>query len=132
MNGISSIGQENIGDLKPQIELEDHILGEDLTFKFTYKGVKAEIKRIPELLHLCGYIHLTESINMEQYRFLEKHSHGGITYDSDNVIGFDCAHGGDIIPRNYFDFGHISYGHYRDFNYVMNTLENMIDAMQVN
>lgn len=68
-----------------------------------------EIKRMPKLLHLCGYIFVPSwhpfynKGDTELNSLFEIDVHGGITYSySDDFdewkIGFDCAHGGDISP----------------------------------
>jgi hypothetical protein len=76
-------------------------------FKFkTERGLTAEIKRHPTLLHLCGYVHIPASHPATQWDGgeVEKHLsvHGGITYKERKggklIVGFDCAHAEDFVP----------------------------------
>lgn len=101
--------------------------------RFSYKGVDCEIIRIQSMKHLCGYLYLQNTtISMEEV--INENFYCGITYQSDQKIGFDCAHISDITPG--------SYGMYEDFNYelfynatyktmdfVRDYLENTIDEL---
>lgn len=82
--------------------------------QFEYKGYKCLIRRIAireeteaEVMaggHLCGYV----AIPYEHPWVLEEelgdksNVHGGITFSEGTneewIVGFDCAHSGDIIP----------------------------------
>lgn len=77
--------------------------------EFDHLGIHCVVKRIyhHEIAdhmfggHLCGYCELPEG-----HKFYEKEDfndwpydvHGGITFVEDHVIGFDCAHFGDLVP----------------------------------
>lgn len=77
-------------------------------YEMTYEGYDCFFKRNP-VGAWCGYI----GVSKEEEALIEEHDlslHGGITFrgtGSDNhpvwdkgivVIGFDCAHAGDILP----------------------------------
>lgn len=79
--------------------------------EWEYKGIKCGIVRNcrPEgdkcsgLGHLCGYIYLRiDHPWAKQEEEIECHIHGGITFysveDDSFIIGFDCAHGTDLLP----------------------------------
>lgn len=101
---------------------------------FDYRGIECEIRRHPSLGHLCGYIHLpadsplvgmdTDEIEAS-YQFP---AHGGLTWsryrieDGTQVIGFDCAHVGDLSPYSLY-----LAGEYRDMKYVTRCLMLMVD-----
>ncbi|HWY36250.1 MAG TPA: hypothetical protein VNX68_16510, partial [Nitrosopumilaceae archaeon] len=83
---------------------------------FEYKGIECKIVRIffPDGTdhffggHLCGYIKVPEGHDwIGQSCDLDVPTHGGITFGkyllgndekTDYWIGFDCAHGNDVIP----------------------------------
>ena len=59
--------------------------------------------------HLCGYIEIPEGhpwSNLERdTEVIDADVHGGITYNGESLfdghwVGFDCAHGGDLMPCN--------------------------------
>lgn len=81
--------------------------------EFEYEGFKCLISRIwkkgyPNTTrrfggHLCGYVILTKDHPyFGKSSDLDLEVHGGITFgegDEDTwMIGFDCAHSGDIVP----------------------------------
>lgn len=61
--------------------------------------------KMTEQGHLCGYVVIPESnaIYGKDYNNLDINVHGGLTFsglvDNEWLIGFDCAHLGDLIPR---------------------------------
>ncbi len=73
---------------------------------FVYRGYRCRIQRIFPLGHLAGYVVLPENHpwNNKSYHDIPADIHGGLTfaqYDTRGtfwVIGFDCAHSGDLIP----------------------------------
>jgi hypothetical protein len=88
---------------------------------------------------LCGYITLTpdNSLYGIGYDELDLQAHGGLTYDAkheDNwVIGFDCAHYGDLTPyfllNGEYDFA--QRGIYRNMEYVKSECENLAEQASV-
>ncbi|MGW7932838.1 hypothetical protein ACWEWU_14550 [Staphylococcus xylosus] len=108
--------------------------------KFEYLGYTAKVTRYEKYGHLCGYIKIDFEVTDEVYGALEDHSHGGITYDKDNWLGFDCAHAYDFNLDHYWQFEklgigaikrHIQNETYRTLDYVVETLKTMISAMTV-
>lgn len=79
---------------------------------FKYCGYLCDIRRIETGGHLCGYVHLGPENKYYglDYELKPVSVHGGLTYGEfhrtglgvpDYVIGFDCAHAGDVIPNMY-------------------------------
>jgi hypothetical protein len=71
------------------------------------------IIRHSHLGHLCGYVKMPKGYELSEDDLYSLEVHGGITYDKNNWIGFDCAHSGDLAPAS-----KESYGVYRNFAYV--------------
>ncbi|QPI17174.1 hypothetical protein [Staphylococcus phage vB_StaM_SA1] len=117
----------DIDTLKHILEKENKILGvRKNKYEFEYKGYNAFIIR-HELGFLNGYIEVGYNYNKD----VEYYSHGGITYDSNGIIGFDCCHYGDLSPEIYFS-GLMMLNDdsvYRDLKYVKETLMKMIDFL---
>lgn len=81
--------------------------------EFDHKGYVGIVKRVYykhgngpiELGHFCGYVVIPKGHpwHGKDYGNLDCEVHGGLTYHEslqhfDYVIGFDCAHSGDICP----------------------------------
>lgn len=81
-------------------ELKAVILAEGNELQFEYKGYQCRVKRIEGLGHLCGYVDVAMP-NAEDI----VNCHGGITFNSGESIGFDCAHLGDLTPMSLLSFG---------------------------
>lgn len=72
----------------------------------TPSRLRAEIKRHPTMLHLCGYLHIPASHPIAEWDndrvegFFDVH--GGVTFLERNKnglkVGFDCAHPDDFSP----------------------------------
>ena len=108
-------------------EIKDLIEQEGNNKKFTYKGYECEIKRIPGMGHLCGYVKLKQSI---AHSFIDDiECHGGITFNENGVIGFDCAHLMDLIPLMPSEFYAIKRGTYRDMEYCQNECKSIVDQL---
>jgi hypothetical protein len=85
---------------------------------------------------LCGYITLTPDNTLYGigYDDLDLRVHGGLTYNSYDedknwVIGFDCAHHGDLTPYFLLDEDSVFglRGTYRDMEYVKSECENLAE-----
>ncbi|MCD8786686.1 hypothetical protein [Staphylococcus gallinarum] len=110
-------------------------------YDFEYLGVKAKVVRYSEYSHLCGYLKTDFEVTDEIYQTLDDNSHGGITYERDGWIGFDCAHAFDFSLDRYLLMEEMNLQEsltrimesetYRDLNYVIETLKHMISAMTV-
>jgi hypothetical protein len=112
-------------------ELKKKVASEKNSDFFIYSGLICKIQRAGELLHLCGYVYIPEGHPLfgKGYDEIDIDVHGGLTF-SERVgkywlIGFDCAHMGDIVPYMYFKNLMINQGEYRDWDYVDNELKSM-------
>ena len=79
---------------------------------FEYEGYKARVERIfrqePYAKneawfggHLCGYVTIPQSHPYFKKEEIDIDCHWGLTFNEaheEHVIGFDCAHSGDIVP----------------------------------
>lgn len=70
---------------------------------FVRHGYWCQIKRHPELRHLCGYVMIGKT---HPYWGIDSADsildvHGGVTCDDGTRIGFDCAHAGDLVPQTF-------------------------------
>lgn len=70
--------------------------------KFGVLGHECMIRRYEEYGHLCGYIKKKSYIDDEIYESLGFLLHGGITYENDEWIGFDCNHARDFSLSRFF------------------------------
>lgn len=123
---------EHSPGLKGLIELEgDHE-------EFDYNGFHCVINRVRVLRHLCGYVVIPEGhyLYKQPIFTIENNysipAHGGITFaDFDNegryLIGFDCAHGGDVMP---FIGDDVPVGIYKNMSYVENNLKEIVDYIK--
>lgn len=86
-------------------------------------------------LALCGYVIITSDNKLfrldydDLYSKINVHVHGGLTYsDQDKngnwIIGFDCAHAGDLCPA----FPHFD-GIYRTKEYVISECEKLAEEV---
>lgn len=101
---------------------------------FTYRGYRCEVRKNECLGTLCGYVHLKS----EKHPLLSEDvclsCHGGISYreiegegdDAHLVVGFDCAHGNDLIP---IFSSELSGKVYRNQRYVRAQLNQMVDQI---
>lgn len=99
---------------------------------FSHEGFECEIKRHDSLGHLCGYI---KSSYQPLKRKAEEHFHCGVTYDTGGIIGFDCAHSGDMSPRIVELTGRLPENTlwndtYKTMHYVENCLRETIDSLK--
>ncbi len=84
-----------------------------LDFVDKKSGYHIALRRHPNLLHWCGYVGIppTYPFHGWAYQDVGEHVqvHGGLTYSHNSVpgsecgatwwFGFDCAHGGDLVPK---------------------------------
>lgn len=96
-------------------------------------GFVCEIRRHPNFGSLCGYVYIPLEHPVAQAKIPEDvlNVHGGITYwDERNgsfVVGFDCAHVGDLIPNSEL----MATGDtYKDIEFVTNELENLAQQLK--
>ena len=111
-------------------------LNEKDCYEFEYKGYKCEIKRIPSLGHLCGYVY-TDLFKDLEYDVVPIICHGGITFNGVTntgnwAIGFDCAHMMDYVPyveEIRIHVGKYSFKQYRNVEYVTKELHKVVDQI---
>ena len=75
---------------------------------------------------LCGYVKLPvgfKDFNEESFSV-----HGGITYNEDGWVGFDCAHSQDFIPGRPFSSGLSSY---KTIAFVKSELESLCHQIRL-
>lgn len=131
-----------IDDIKNLIDEENkHMTDQEdwYELEFEYLGHVAKVVRYSEYSHLCGYVKRDFEFSDEMYEALNDNSHGGITYGNEGWIGFDCNHAQDFNLTRYYQFEEIGLGvdfethlrqeTYRDLEYVIETLKNMIVAI---
>lgn len=116
-------------EIRKSVGLKELIEMEGNGKKFQYKGYNCEIKRIDGTGHLCGYVEIPPRPLSDELLELP---HGGITYreinDNGNlIIGFDCAHGFDLMP--FIDKPKGSHK-YRDMGFVEGELKKMVDYLE--
>ncbi|WP_346564568.1 hypothetical protein [Staphylococcus haemolyticus] len=124
--------------LRKAIEKENARMGDVLEYSFKYKGYTAQIRRIQEYGHLCGYVKADIQDYSKEYEIVGEHAHGGVTWNENGWIGFDCIHLGDFSLHQYEMFEKIDGinpigmdegKNYRDFEYVKSNLQEIIDAL---
>ena len=101
---------------------------------FAYEGLVCEVKRHDEMLHFCGYVFLPEDHPWFSYEPPVR-VHGGVTFGravhNEWILGFDCGHGGDLIPRMRqvlpLGMGLFENEIYRDFDYVSSECKRLAE-----
>jgi hypothetical protein len=78
----------------------------------------------------CGYTVIPKYFPIDFEKELNINCHGSLTYqqvdDEGNlVIGFDCAHHGDLLPK-YLTMGLPVSGTYRDMNFATSEVNYMV------
>ena len=97
---------------------------------FEFLGMKREAKRTPNIGVWCGYVYVSDSSDTE---YID--AHGGITFDAmmedgRRKIGFDRGHYGDYLPSEAaIGTPEGIYGFYRDFNYVLDQIKEMVKQL---
>ena len=82
----------------------------------------------------CGYTTIPKSFPVNFEQDLRINCHGGVTYqsinpDGDLVVGFDCAHFGDCVPK-YMEYDFPEKGSvYRDKKYVIDEVNSMVEQI---
>lgn len=133
IDGIKNLIQEENKQMTEQKDWHE--------LEFEYLGHTVKVVRYEKYGYLCGYVKRDFELTDEMYEALNDNSHGGITYATNEWIGFDCTHAWDFDLDRYMHLKEIGVGAdiethlrtetYRDLNYVMETLQNMISAMTV-
>lgn len=93
----------------------------------TYRGFDYTILRVNWSGHLCGYVHAPFHLTEDQLDRLSVH--GGITYNEDGWLGFDCAHSGDYLPWKRTWSYSVPNETYRNLSYVEAECKRLIDQL---
>lgn len=133
-----------LGRLKGMETSAQPWIGEPNRVAFEHAGLPCIIRRSPRSRAWCGYVgvpagHPWHGLKYDEPALIDVEVHGGLTYSSecdgdpvDGVchvpkpgesehawwLGFDCAHGGDIVPQFADDGINWSGAEYRDQAYV--------------
>lgn len=103
---------------------------------FESHGYVCEIRRHPNFGTLNGYVYIPLEHPIAQGKSPddELNVHGGITYwaerDGVFVVGFDCAHAYDYIPKDSERFPRDETETYKDIEFVTNQLENLAQQLK--
>jgi hypothetical protein len=103
---------------------------------FDSHGYVCEIRRHPNFGTLNGYVYIPLEHPVAQAKIPEDvlNVHGGITYwDERNgsfVVGFDCAHAGDVLPYRIDPTLDYADDTYKDIAFVTNELENLAQQLK--
>jgi hypothetical protein len=110
-----------------------------------FTGYLCEIKRHPQLKHLCGYVTVPDDHPFHglSYELVSEHvyAYGGITYKDGGKFGFDCAHADDISPGVLLSLlsvggessavGLCQHGEYRTFEWVRKQTEQLARELKL-
>jgi hypothetical protein len=123
--------------------IEQIIKEEGDFFEWTYtakNGLEVDcfIER-NRLLALCGYVVITSDNELfgldydNIYSQIDVSVHGGLNYSDENdgewIIGFDCAHSGDLCP-SFLQYGRISDSDiYRTKEFVISECEKLAESV---
>ena len=110
--------------------------GDELSW--IYKDFNCFIKR-NHLKAWCGYVKIPKELplnfDFKSDDYFPLICHGGITFQSSNdelfnVVGFDCAHSGDLIPKMLeFDSTHGDRNTYKDKDFVISETNSIVDQI---
>ena len=114
-------------------------------YEWTHRGVECVARR--NLTHgaWCGYVDVPREV-WSVFKADDDHSlddridvHGGVTYSENSLdkdafrVGFDCAHGGDKMPKirsgEVFMDKAFPQDVYRDLAFVIAECESMVDQI---
>ena len=124
-------------------DIEQIMKEEGDRFEWTYtskNGLEVDcfIER-NRLLALCGYVVITSDNELfgldydNIYPQIDVSVHGGLNYSDESngewIIGFDCAHSGDLCP-SFLQYGRISDGDiYRTKEFVISECEKLAESI---
>jgi len=112
----------------------------------TVTGYKCRIQRHEAFGSLCGYVGIpkTHTLHGKGYDDLDIRVHGGLTYADDCDedwggglwwFGFDCSHGGDLVPKLMLTMLEQGYDYertevYRTWEYVENEVRELVRQLR--
>ena len=116
-------------------------------YEWTHRGVECVARRNMTHGAWCGYVDIPREVwnkldsDLPYVEWIETglNVHGGVTFNENNLdkdarrVGFDCAHGGDKLPR--IRSGEVYMDKvfpqdiYRDLPFVIAECESMVDQI---
>jgi hypothetical protein len=114
-------------------EMEEIIAKEGNEYKFDHKGIECEIIRVKDsqMFHWCGYVKTGLNCDLTDSQKYELSVHGGVTYNYDGIVGFDCAHCCDIYAfYNETMPVFMNNAIYRDKEYVINETKSLAEQVK--
>ena len=125
-------------------EFENIIELEGDSFEFNHCDFECKLRRHSDLKHWCAYIKLTKDNKLHKVYLDEPgifdvsipiEIHGGWTYDSlegdSYIIGFDCAHYGDINLISFQGLSSFEYeSTYKTKSFVVEQLKVACEKLQ--
>jgi hypothetical protein len=125
-------------------DLLEKIKEEGDFYSWNYKGFDCYIQR-NSFKCWCGYVKIPKELpinfDFDSGEYFPVDCHGGVTFQSSeddfHVIGFDCAHSGDLVPiwnsiiETVNGSGSIGVGGntYRDKKFVISETSNIVDQL---
>ena len=131
-----------IDELRTQIDEENaemETLGKAYYKAFDYRGYTLRVIRARTYSYLCGYIEMDVEEESNTYNIIDREFHGGITFNRDGMVGFDCNHSDDFNLA-FYDMGMKmsdpllmtppnEYQTYKSIGYVEQNLRCTVDAI---
>ena len=115
-------------------DLLEKIKEEGDFYSWNYKGFDCYIKR-NSFKCWCGYVKIPKELpinfDFDSGDYFPVDCHGGITFQSVEddcyIIGFDCAHSGDLIPSmNFIKKSDFYNETYKDKKFVISETNNIV------
>jgi hypothetical protein len=107
-------------------------------YSWNYKGFDCYIQR-NSFKCWCGYVKISKELPIDfdfgSGDYFPVDCHGGITFQSVEddcyIIGFDCAHSGDLVPTiiNYQVKSSFHGETYKDKNFVISETNNIVEQI---
>lgn len=131
-----------IDELRTQIDKENaemEMLGKAYYKAFDYRGYTLRVIRARTYSYLCGYIEMDVEEESNTYNIIDREFHGGITFNRDGMVGFDCNHSDDFNLA-FYDMGMKmsdpllmtppnEYQTYKSIGYVEQNLKCTVDML---
>jgi hypothetical protein len=104
-------------------------------YEFEYNGYKCHVKR--NMFYCwCGYVDLLEPINDELLEGLDEliNVNGGLTFKTNQKLGFDCSHGTDIQPTIVLQGYALKMpshagATYKDYDFIITDTKQLVDQL---
>jgi len=90
--------------------------------------ISCAIIRMPHRGHLCGYVRVPDAWIIPSNPDNFYSCHGGVTYEEDRWLGFDCAHACDLVPADSPRPYNLK-NKYCSFNYVVTEVNRLASQL---